>query len=160
MLLTSTQNTTNITLKPVTCLLEYSCKYMGRFEPRKSRGAGYAPLGAWLFLCPKSILNTLKNHLLWWGGLLEQFLCTAVQTNMTPHRPKFEPFSGGLTLSKGASHMTIHATKPTLTSRFNVIAINTRHVIAENISYSQAMKYRKQRKLVIKFAGMSARSAS
>ena len=160
MLLTSTQNTANITLKPVTHLLEYSCKYMGRFRTRKNQGAGYAPLGAWLFLCPKSLLNTLKNSSLWWGGLLEQLLDAAFETNMKSHRPKIRTFAGGLTLNQGESHMTIHVTKPTLTSRFNVIAINTRHVIAENISYSQAMKYRKQRKLVIKFAGMSARSAS
>ncbi len=88
---------------------------MGRFEPRKYQGAGVAPLtGNTLFLCPKSVLTSVKRALLWWGGLLEQFLCTAVQTSFLLHRPKFEPFSGGLQSNIGVSPMTSNTQKPSI----------------------------------------------
>jgi len=89
-------------------------KIMRRFEPRRSIGAGYAPLGTWLFLCPKSLLSPLKNPPLWQARLLEQSLCTAVQTNMNAYRPKLEPFGGGLFLSKGDLPMNNHAQVPKL----------------------------------------------
>jgi len=103
MLLTAPQLPTIIVTKLVILSLEYSCKSMRRFEPRKNNGAGYAPLGAWLFLCPKSLLSTLKNLPLWWGGLLEQLRYAAVQADMNSHRPKIEPLRGGLSLNNGAS---------------------------------------------------------
>jgi len=113
MTLTATKSTAIISTKPVTHLLDYSCRSMRRFEARKSKGVGYTPHGVWLFLCPKSILRTLKNLSLWWGGWLERYsLYTALQTNFLPHRPKIEALSGGLSLSKGDSHMTNHAQKP------------------------------------------------
>ncbi len=212
--LTATQSSATLCSKPVTHLLEYSCRSMRRLNPVKSKGVGYTPTGVWLFLCPKSILRSLKNLPLWWGGLLERYsLYTAVQPTFLPHRPKTEPLSGGLSLSKGDSHMTNHTQEPlnnpvspikdpetldniineifrtvgtcqfadknaleygelsrleveslkrdaeylinacdkalrtppppkdTLTSRFNVLAKDTRQLIAKQVSFNQAKQY-------------------
>jgi len=78
---------------------------MGRFQTRKNSGAGVAPLGNTLFLCPKSVLSPLKNLPFWWIRLLEQFRYTASETNMKFHRQKYQTFRGGLSLNNGASHM-------------------------------------------------------
>jgi len=161
MLLTTPQSTAIILPKPVTHLLDYSCKSMGRFQTRKSKGVGYTPQGVWLFLCPKSILSKLKNLPLWWGGWLERYsLYTASETNFLPHRPKYQTFSGGLSLSKGDSHMTSHAQKLTIPvskkyqSRFNVLT-RTGRSIARKVLFTQAVQLKNQTPTVlIKFDSM------
>jgi len=227
MLLTATESTAIISTKPVTHLLEYSCRSMRRLEPVRSKGVVNTPTGVWLFLCPKSILRSLKNLSLWWGGLLERYiLYTAFQPTFLPHRPKTGTLSGGLSLSKGDSHMTNHTQKPlnnpvspikdpetldniineifrtigtcqfteknaleygelsrleveslkrdaeylinacdkalrtprppkdTLTSRFNVLAKDTRRLLASHVTFEKAMKCRASEETIIKFAGM------
>jgi len=103
--LTSTKDFINLLNKPVTYSLEHSCKIMRRFEPRKNLGAGDCILCKSLFLCPKSILSVLKNLSLWWGGLSEQLLGAAVQTDFLPRRLKLEPLRGGLQLNQGKAAM-------------------------------------------------------
>ncbi|SHE19257.1 hypothetical protein [methanotrophic endosymbiont of Bathymodiolus puteoserpentis (Logatchev)] len=213
MLLTATQSSATLCSKSVTQVTEILMLSMGRFEPRKNNGVGDYTLCRSLFLCPKSLLSTLKNPTLWWERLLEQLRYAAVQANMNSHRPKIEPFSGGLSLNNGASQMHNHTQKPltihvspikdpetldniineifrtvgtcqfaeknaleygelsrveieslkrdaeylinacnkalrtphppkdTLTSRFNVLAKDTRQLIAKQVSFNQAKQY-------------------
>ncbi len=108
MLLTSTTGNANL-YASLTLNVNPLMTIMGRFEPRKNNGVGDYTQCRSLFLCPKSLLSTLKNLSLWWGRLLEQLRYAAVQTNMNSHRPKIEPFRGGLPQNNGASHMYSHA---------------------------------------------------
>jgi len=161
MLLTPQQSAAIIPPKPATHLLDYSYRSMGRFQTRKSKGVGYTPLGVWLFLCPKSILSKLKNLPLWWGGWLERYsLYTASETNFLLHRQKYQTLRGGLSLSKGDSHMTNRTQKLTNSvskksqSRFNVLTRSGRS-IARKVLFTQAVQLKNQSPAVlIKFDSM------
>jgi len=88
--------------------VEYLRKFAGWFQPHASEGAGVAPFGNTLFLCPKSVLRLSRTLRYGMGGLLEQSLCTAVETIRSLRQPKIQPLIGGLSISKGDSHAMTH----------------------------------------------------
>ena len=136
-----------LTINPYTSSINPSLPHeAARFEPRKNQGVGDYTTCRSLFLCPKSLLSTLKNLSLWWGGLSEQLLDAAVQTDFLSHRPKIEPLRGGLQLNQGVAIMRNHAQEPTksnkLTTYVSLIAKFTlldsnKHAIAKDLTFTQ-----------------------
>ena len=104
-------------------LIKHSHKMGVRFQTRKTRGASVAPLlGCTLFLCPKSVLTSVKRSLydgVWITGVVS--FCTASETSfyITPP-PNIQTLTVAYSVTKGTSHMTFNTQNPSIFQDINL----------------------------------------